>query len=190
MKVVETRNGIVVEGIEKKDIRFSNMAGRMTGSEYDNPDKPQHVFIVWVEDEDMVRYFADQNLKVKEIEREVKDENGDVVGSKVCYSVRFKAYPKMRPNKLTGREEPYPKVIMKTSQDATRVGIGSLGLIDSANISSIDIRYHLYTYKKDTIAVIDEMWVLVDETAGEVDDTYLAEKYGYYDEEGISWSAN
>lgn len=183
MKVVETKNAFVLEGIEKKDIRFSNLAGRMTGSEYDNPDKPQHVFIVWLNDPNLAEYFkAEQGLKVKEIEREVKDENGDVTGTALFYSLRFKAYPKMRPNRITGREEQYPKVIMKTTNEAARLQSGSFGLVDSANVKNIDIRYHLYTYKKDTIAVIDELWCVVDETAGEVDDTYLAEKYGYEDD--------
>ena len=186
MKVVETRNGFVLEGIKKDDIRFSNLAGRMTGSEYDDPERPQHVFIVWIENEDLVRYFADQELNVKEVTREVKDENGDTVGTKVCYSLRFKAYPKMRPNRLTGREEPYPKVIMKTTNEASRINVGSFGLVDAANVDTIDIRYHLYVYKKDTIGVIDEMWVTVDESAGEVDDTYLSEKYGIDDAE-IPW---
>jgi hypothetical protein len=66
------------------------------------------------------------------------------------------------------------------------VEAASFGLVDSAHVESVDIRLHTWQYdqrKPDQVAVIDELWLTVDEGAGEQDESYLDEKYGYSEPE-------
>ena len=204
MKFTERNNGLYLEGIKAKDIRFANLAGRPTGSEYDDPERPKHVYVLWLE-EDIVQAFLDMNVRVKEMTELERVMNGrneerkdEVMGNKalqkelaeiVRYAVQFKAYPKMRFNRRTGKEEQVPMAVLKTNDSMVRLTADKFGLIDSAHVENVDIRFHLYQYndkKPDCVAAIDEIWVTVDESAGLVDDSYLAEKYGYSDDEDVT----
>lgn len=174
MKFVERSGGLYLEDITKDNIRFLNLAGRMTGSVYDDPDRPSHVLVFWITDEECLAALSELGVRIKQITNEETNE--------VRYSAQFKAYPKMRINRVTGKEEQYPKVMMKTTANTVRLAAGAFGLVDSSHISEMSIRFHLWQYdsrKPDVVAVLDEIWVLADEGAGEIDEGYLDEKYGY-----------
>ena len=189
MKLVETSSGWVLDEIKQErrsqdsDIRYKNLAGLETDPRY----KPENVLIIWVDDEEIRDVLINEfKFNIKPVEKEVKDENGDVVGMTTRYSLKFKAYPKMRTNFRTGKEEVYPRVMLKTKKN-DRLNIESFGLIDSCTLSTMAIRFHAfdnpYDASKPAIAVIDEVWAVADQSAGVVDDDYLAEKYGGYAEE-------
>lgn len=175
MKLVQRSSGLYLEGIQQKDIRFANLAGRMTGSPYDDPKNPKHVYVLWVDDPEIVQVLREQHVNVT--------EKPDVDDPKIIrHSVQLKAYPKMRVNRNTGKEEQSPKVMLRTTQNTVRLEAASFGLVDSAHVESVDIRLHTWQYdqrKPDRVAVIDELWLTVDEGAGEADESYLDEKYGY-----------
>lgn len=178
-----TRRGryCYLENVTKENIRFANLAGRMTGSPYDDPNNPKHVYVLWVDDPDVVSALREENVVVKE----VPDKDNPEISR---FSVQLKAYPKMRVNRNTGKEEQYPKVMMSTTENTVRLEVGSFGLVDGLHVESVDIAFHTWQYnqhKPDCIAVIDELWAKVDEGAGETDDRYLAEKYGYEEEEEV-----
>ena len=150
MKLRESRNGFWLEDIRKEDIRFANLAGRMTGSVYDDPAKPQHVYILWIKEPELIEAFRTMGVDVKEVRNEETDE---VRG----YSVRFKAYPAKRQKRTGIGEEQYPVVFMKSTGGTVRLEEKSFGLVDSAIIVDGSIRFHLYEYdrKKPVIAVLD-----------------------------------
>lgn len=178
MIFTERRNYLYLEEIEQRDIRFANLAGRppKNPSPYDDPNKPKHVYVVWLRDPDIVQKFRDLHVSVGET---VDEYTGETL-----YSVRFKAYPKMKFNRLTGKEEQYPRVILKSSMSTVRLPLEQFNQADSAYVSSVDIRFHTWQWnetKPDSIASIDEIWITLDETAGEYDSSYLAEKHGYED---------
>lgn len=178
MKLTERQSGLFLEEIKKDDIRFANLGGRLTGSRYDDPNKPKHEYVVWIDDPVILDKFKDMNVTISE---RVDEESGES-----RYSVRFKAYPRVSVSRLTGKEEQRPKVLLKTGDNAVRLAKESFGLVDSAFVKEVYIRFHLYQYderKPDCIAAIDELWCVVDEKAGFVDDSYLEEKLGYYEED-------
>lgn len=178
MKLTERHSGLFLEEIKREDIRFANLGGRLTGSRYDDPNKPKHEYVVWIDDPVILDKFKEMNVTISE---KVDEESGES-----RFSVRFKAYPKMGMNRLTGKEEQRPKVLLKTGDNAVRLLKESFGLVDSAYVKEVYIRFHLYQYddrKPDCIAAIDELWCVVDEKAGFVDDSYLEEKLGYYEED-------
>ena len=192
MKLVETSTGWVLDEIKQErraqdsDIRYKNLAGLETDPRY----KPESTLIIWIDDEDIREVLTNEfGFNIKPVEKEVKDENGDVVGMATRYSLKFKAYPKVRTNFRTGKEEVYPRVMLKTKKN-DRLNIESFGLIDSCTLSTMAIKFHSYTNPYDSsrpaIAVIDEVWAVADSSAGVVDDDYLAEKYGgYVDDEEL-----
>ena len=201
MKLVEMRNGWMLEDImENRDfnntqIRFKNMAGRQTNPKYN----PSHVLVLWVDDPDMARFMKEElKLNVSERETELRDENGEPIvdksGNVVTRrraSVQLKAYPKMRPNRMSGKDEPTPRVMLKTPSTgrSVRLEIDNFGLFDSTRLLSADVKFHTWEYEPGkAVACIDELWAIVDEAAGEVDGSYLMEKYGYSEEEpAIDW---
>ena len=91
MKFTERSNG-------SYDVHFANLAGRITGPIHDDLQRPQHVYVLWI-DEDLTDIFKGLGIKVKE------KEDGET--GKVSYSVQFKAYPKIRLNRKNGKEELY-----------------------------------------------------------------------------------
>lgn len=194
MKLVETRNGWMLEDImedrdfNKTQIRFKNMAGRQTNPKYN----PSHVLVLWIDDPEMAKFMKDElHLNVQERETEIRDENGDVVGTRVRSSLQLKAYPKLRPNRMTGKDEPSPRVMLKTPSTgrSSRLDVDKFGLFDAARLLSADVKFHTWEYEPGkAVACIDELWAIVDETAGEVDGSYLMEKYGYSDDEpAVDW---
>lgn len=177
MKFTERSNGYYLEDITETEIRFANLAGRPTKSIYDDPNNPKHVYVLWIYDKEVATSLANMNINVKEI---TDEKNGSVK-----YSVQLKAYPKMRLNRKTGQNEQVPKVMLRTLESTVRLSAKSFGLVDGSHVSTCDIRFHPWQYderKPDCVAVIDELWVSIDEGAGEVDETYLSEKYGYEEE--------
>lgn len=183
MKLVERASGLYLEEIVSTDLRFANLAGRMTGSMYDDPDKPKHEYVVWITDPEILDIF--RNLNVNIGVKEIEHEN---VETEVKYSIKFKAYPKIRVNRVTAREEQYPKVVLKTLNNMVRLNSESFGLVDSANIEKVDIKFHPWQYDRrspNCVAVIDELWVQVNEGAGERDESYLDEKWGYVEEDNV-----
>ncbi len=194
MKYTERRSGLYFENISREEVRFANLAGRLTGSVYEDPSKPQHVYVLWINPEhvDILRGMNFNVKEVNEYDRIMHSENEDLKNrilsdpefeqeckGLVRYSMQLKAYPKMRVNRSTGKEEQYPKVMMRTIANTVPLAMESFGLIDSAHISSVDIRFHGWQYGKgpEQVAVIDELWLTVDESAGEIDEGYLSEKY-------------
>ena len=76
--------------------------------------------------------------------------------------------------------------MLRTTGSTVRLDDGSFGIVDSAHIQMVDIRLHAWQYdnrKESCVAVIDELWCTVDEGAGEVDDSFLDDKYGYSESE-------
>ena len=194
MKLVESRNGWMLEDIledrdfNKTEIRFKNMAGRQTNPKYN----PSHVIVVWIDDLDIARFMKDElHLNVQERETEVKDENGDVVGVRIRHSLQLKAYPKTRENRMTGKEESLPRVMLKTTSTgkSVRLDVDKFGLLDATRLLSADVKFHTWEYEAGkAVACIDELWAIVDEKAGEVDGSYLMNKYGYVeDNEELPW---
>ena len=184
MKLTERQSGYFLEVIKRDDIRFANLGGRMTGSRYDDPNKPKHEYVVWIDDPVILDKFKEMNVTISE--RIFTDEDSGEERSR--YSVRFKAYPKTVTNRLNGKTEQRPKVFLKTGSGGTPVRLDkdSFGLVDSSVVSDVYIRFHLWQYderKPDCIAAIDELWCVVDERAGFVDDSYLEEKLGYFEED-------
>lgn len=184
MKLTLGGNGShCIEEIKRDEIRFSNLAGRMTGSPYDDPAKPKHEIVVWIDDVDILQAFIDNHVKVSE-KHEVQEDGTEVVR----YSVRFKAYPKVKLNPTNGRNEQRPMVMLKNTTNAIRLKAESFGLVDSAVVKDMYIMFHLWQYdqrKPDCVACIDELWCFVDENAGFIDRSYLQEKFGYVEEDSV-----
>lgn len=174
MKFTERSNGLYLEDIRQKDIRFANLAGRLTGSIYEDPTRPSHVYVLWLDDEEIIDSLKEHGIRIREKENE---ETGEV-----SYSMQLKAYPKIRVDRRTGKEETAPKVMLRTTGSTVRLDMGSFGLVDSAHVETVDIRFHTWQWddrRPDVVAVIDELWLTVDEGAGEADDTYFEDKYDY-----------
>lgn len=206
MKFTERTSGLYLEDVVGKDVRFSNLGGRMTGSPYDDPERPKHYIVLWIPEE-LVETFVNMNVKVtsmSELDRVMNGRNEErkeevagnpelqkELGEWVRYCVTLKAYPKLWTNYRTDKTEQRPLVIMKTTGNSVRLNADQFGLVDSAHIDAIDIKFHTWQYndrKPDCVAVIDELYVTVDESAGELDDSYLAEKHGYSEEEEIPFA--
>jgi len=198
MKFTERSSGLYLEDITQKNVRFANLAGRLTGSIYEDPNRPKHVYVLWIDDPVIVDILRGYNLNVKEtteLDRIMRGTNEDRIreveqdkrlqqelAQQIRYSLEFKAYPKTIINRKTGKSEQYPKVMLRTTGVTVRLESGSFGLVDAAHVESVDIRFHAWQYdnrKPNCVAVVDELWCTVDEGAGEVDDSFLADKHGY-----------
>lgn len=177
MKFTERSNGLYLEDIRQRDIRFSNLAGRLTGSVYEDPSRPAHVLVLWLNDSlDIIDQLREYGIRIKDKQNE---ETGETT-----FSMQLKAYPRKVVNRRNGNEEFSPKVMIRTTENTVRLEPGSFGLVDSAHVESMDIRFHTWQWderRPDVVAVIDELWLTVDEGAGEADQSYLDEKYGYDD---------
>ena len=175
MKFTERSRGMYLEGIQQIDIKFSNLAGRHTNSQYSDPNKPQHVFVVWIDDKEIVQQLKDIGFNIRE-----DDDTYNDLGTRSY--LQFKAYPKMKANRITGEEEQTPKVVMITSKSSRRLSKEEFGLVDGAHVEKIDIAFHAWEYEKgkSPVAALDELWCTVDESAGgQNDDNYFEEKYGH-----------
>lgn len=184
MRLIEKQNYFgpywVLEGIKQTDIRFANLAGRYTGGTYEDPNKPKHEYLVWIDDPDILAWFQSQPIVVRTNSEESIAKTGET-----RYSVTFKAYPKMKLNRRTMQEEQVPFVLMRTGDGDQRLKASAFGLVDSAHVDTVDISFHLWQYdekKPNCVLSIDELICNVDETAGEVDSSYLRDKYKYVEE--------
>jgi len=185
MTLKEMKYGWMLEDImedrdfNKTQIRFKNMAGRQTNPKYN----PSHVLVVWIDDPNVARFMRDElHLNVQEREIEIKDENDNVIDIQKRSSLQLKAYPKVRQNRITGKDESYPRVMLKTPSTgrSVRLDIDKFGLFDATRLLSADVSFHTWEYESGKcVACIDELWAIVDESAGEVDGSYLMDKYGY-----------
>lgn len=183
MKFTERRNSFTLEGIDgRKDIKFSNLAGRHTNSKYDDPNKdPQRAITIWFDDDDIADQLRSNDFLVGRAEDNYhKDEHGDPLGER--YFIKFVAYPKMRANPRTGKEEQIPKIVTKSSLASVRQLAEGFGIVDTAYILSMDISFRGYKYddRKPCVAAINELWAELDETAGgrnDFDDDYLEQKW-------------
>ena len=183
MKFTERKNSFTLEGINgKTDIKFSNLAGRHTNSEYDDPDKdPQKAITIWIDDDGIAEALKANDFLVGRAEDHYhKDENGDLLGER--WFIKFVAYPKVRFNPRTGKEELSPKIVTKSSQATVKQLVEGFGIVDTAYIDTMDISFRQYKYnpKKPCVAAINELWAYIDETAGgrnDYDDDYLEQKW-------------
>lgn len=183
MKFTERKNGFTLEGIDgKRDIKFSNLAGVHTNSTYDNPDKiPQRAITIWFDDDEIADQLkANDFLVGRGNDTYHKNELGEPIGER--YFIKFVAYPKMRVNPRTGREEQQPKIMTKTSMQTTRLLADGFGVVDTAYINSIDVSFRNYKYdpKRPCVAAINELWCEIDETAdgrNDFEDDYLEQKW-------------
>lgn len=183
MKFTERRAGFTLEGINgKTDIKFSNLAGAHTNSQYDDPNKdPQRAITIWIDDDAIADALKANDFLVGRAEdRYHKDENGDPLGER--WFIKFVAYPKMRMNPRTGKEEQQPKIVTKTSQVTVRQLADGFGNVDTAYIETMDIAFRQYKYdaRKPCVAAINELWAILDETAGgrnDFDDDFLEQKW-------------
>lgn len=175
MKFTERSRGLYLEGITQTDIKFSNLAGRHTKSQFSDPNRPQHVFVVWIDDEDIVKELKGLGFNVKMDEDTYND-----LGER--YFLQFKAYPKMKVNRVTGKDETSPKVVMITSGENLRLEKESFGLVDACHIQNIDINFHPWEWEKGKapVAVLDELWCTSDESAAGQNENYFEEKYGSF----------
>lgn len=173
MKYTEGSRGMRLEGIQRTDIKYRNLAGRATNSKYSDPSNPQHVFVVWIDDEEIVEALKEVGFNVREDEDTFND-----LGMR--HYLQFKAYPKMRMNRVTGQDEQVPKVVMITGGTNRQLMKSEFGFVDGAHVEKIDIAFHDYEYEKGKhVAALDQLWCSVDETAGGQNDTYFEEKYGH-----------
>ena len=184
MKFTERKNCFTLEGIDgKKDIKFSNLGGVHTNSPFDDPSKdPQRAITIWFDDDDIAKGLRDNDFLVGRAEDKYhKDpETKEPLGER--YFIKFVAYPKMRMNPRTGKEEQMPKIVTKTSAQTTRQLAEGFGNVDTAYIDTIDISFRQYKYdpKRPCVAAINELWCILDETAdgrNDFEDDYLEQKY-------------
>jgi len=166
-----------LQNISAKDIRFKNLAGRMTGSQYDDPNRPKHELVVWIDDPEILKAFKKLHVPIGE---RVNSDTGES-----RFSVRFKAYPKMKWSPIAKSERPYPKVIIRDGETMTRLKIENFSEFDRTIAKSYDITFYTYENTKQPgtfIPTITEAFLTVDEEAGQFDKSYLDEMYGYVDE--------
>ena len=173
MKFTERgNNSFTIEGITQQDIKYSNLAARPTKSIYYDPEKPQHVYVIWLTTD-----VADQMVANGFNVNQGEDSYNDLG---VRPYIQFKAYPKIRINRMNGNEEQAPKVIIKTSGNPIRLTEKSFGLVDSSQIANADISFHSWVYDehRPPVAVLDGLWCTVDESSGGRND-YFDGDYGY-----------
>lgn len=194
MQLIQSRRGWTLRDIRQEDIKYCNLAATPTKSRHYDPNKPQHVISVWLDDPAIADALKnDMNYRVNETEFQEKDENGEIIGVRTRKFLQFKAYPKMKQNAFTGKMQPDPKVIMKSpDSDAIPIGINSFKLVDGAVfnrfITSIDIVMRPWQYAappEPPVAVISELWVEYkggDINPAEEEDEYFKRKYGYINE--------
>ena len=183
MKFTERRNGFTLEDIDgRKDIKFSNLAGLHTNSQYDDPDKdPQRAITIWIDDEEIAQALMDNDFLVGRGEDLYhKDENGNPLGDR--FFMKFVAYAKMRMNPRTGKEEQVPKVVIKSSLATVRQLADGFGNVDTSFIEKMDIGFRQYKYNpnRPCVAAINELWCKLDESAGgrnDFDDDALEQKW-------------
>lgn len=183
MKFTERRNGFTLEGIDgRRDIKFSNLAGAHFNSPYDDPNKPpQHAITIWVDDPEIAEALKANDFLVGQAEDNYhKGEDNLPLGMR--FFIKFVAYPKMKMNPRTGKVEPTPKVVIKSSMRTEQQDLDGFENVDKSFISSMDISFRQFKYdpKRPCVAAINELWCELDPTANgrdDFDDDYLEQKW-------------
>lgn len=185
MKLIQFSDGWVLDEIKEdrnpsiSNIMKKNLQGRLSpGSMF----KPEHVILVWIDDMDIKETLEKElHLFLKPYESEVKDENGDIVGTRTRYMLKFKAYPKVYVDEDTGKEHTSPTVMLKVKKNE-RLPISRFKDIDNYTLSNLAITFHEYPNQfdvtKPSVASIDAIWAIADPSIRKVTDSYLRNKYG------------
>lgn len=181
MRLTEKDGKLFLYDIHSEDIRFANLAGRKTNSRYSDSNNPKHEYVVWVNDPEILDAFKAMNVRIGEL---INPETNEV---ERC-SVRFKAYPKMKINKFSGKEYQSPMVILQNDDDDSgrMLSKDEFKFVDTNKIESVSIQFHLYKYddnKPDCIPTIDKLFCRLDPEAGFIDSRFLEEMYGYIDQD-------
>lgn len=169
-----------VEDIHKEDFKFSNISAKKLPGRED--ETPPHVYVLWINDPDLLAFLQEQKCNVKDI----KDINGNVK-----YYCEFKAYVGMEQNRVTGKEELKPKVILKKTDGTNeRLTFEELNKVDAYYITEANIVFHMFhsTFRGEHhIPAIDEIWAVEDPNAvrHDVKDNHFAEKFGYKDDDEV-----
>lgn len=196
MKFTVRRNGFTLEGIDgNRDIKFSNLAGAHTNSQYDDPNRdPQRAITIWFDDDVIADGLQENDFLVgRAADTYHKDKNKQPLGDR--YFIKFIAYVdkivdkngnatfalKKRVNR-DGREIITPKIMAVTDNGAKMLEPDSFSEVDTNYISNIDISFRGWKYDlhKPCAAVINELWFTPDATAGgrnDYDDDSLEQKY-------------
>lgn len=216
--------GVYLEDIKQDDICYSNLEGRPnTYSAYYDPNKaPEHHITLWFKeydegDMDILEQLRAVNVNISGPRNEydmimnsksqsdyIKNMQEELLSNKALaaelkkhnkYSVKFKAYPKVREYERTDYatgavtvvKDQKPKVMMRTQNGnkATRLDADQFKFVDSGNISEMNFKFHLFKYNEhqpNTIPVLDEVYVVAQERDTYQEDDYLEkrmeEKYG------------
>lgn len=175
MKLTERRDGLYLEGLTEGDVRFANVGGRLTGSQWEDPNNPKHSYVVNIHDKAIADELAGRGFNVKE---RVDAQTGEFE----TFTLEFRVYPGVRQSFKTGKDEVQPKVMLKstTGTKYTRLDIPAFGEADSVHVQEANIRFHLYHNKRfnRNIAVIDELWVHLGQDAGTPDEDYYEAMLG------------
>ena len=176
MKFIEKSNGLYITGIDGNDLAWRNLGGRPRD---DNPDKKDHYVDIKVSDTKLLEFLIGQGVVVKDAP---DYKNPDVLN----HVVRFKAYPKIKRNPITGKESAVPKVVIKviSTGDARQLDIPSFGEADSVsrNSKDISIKFHIFSsdyHGMHYIPSIDEYYCSVEEIDDSNED-YLGDMYGVH----------
>lgn len=216
--------GVYLEDIKQDDICYSNLEGRPnTYSAYYDPNKaPEHHITLWFKEYDegdmdilnqlravnvnisgprneyeMIMNSTSQSDYIKAMQEELLSNKALAAEMKKHnkYSVKFKAYPKVREyertdyatGEVTVVKEQKPKVMMRTQNGnkSTRLDADQFKFVDGGNIAEMNFKFHLFKYNEhqpNTIPVLDEVYVVAQERDTYQEDDYLEkrmeEKYG------------
>ena len=180
----QRKHGFTLENIDGRwDIKFSNLAGRHTGGEFDDPDKdPQRSIVIWFDDDEMAKALQDADFLVgRAKDTWHKNSDGQPINVE-RYFIKFVAYPKLSLNPRTGREELSPKIVTITPDIKKTLTREEFGNVDASYLGNIDISFRAYKYKpnRPAVAAINQLWCEIDTTAGgrnDFEDDALEQKY-------------
>lgn len=215
--------GVYLEEIKQDDICYSNLEGRPNiHSIYYDPNKaPEHHITLWLKEYDesdmdilkalqavhvnisgprneydMIMNSKSESDYIKKMQEELLSNKAlaTELKQKNKYSVKFKAYPKVRTfeqqdytnGAVNVIQEQRPKVMIRTQNGkSTRLNAEQFKFVDGSNISEMNFKFHLFKYNEhqpNTIPVLDEIYVVVQERDTYQEDDYLEkrmdEKYG------------
>jgi len=206
MKLIKVRENMwVLDEIKENrknwldgDVRVKNLSGAPSK---EHPEwAREYVILVFVDDPDIRSVLLDElHLVCKEIKYDIKDENGNITSQRVKYSFKFKAYPRVVTDKntnlviidpRTGKPEVSPVVMLKERKmDGAfrneQLELDKIGRIDITALSNMAIKFHTFDNSHapgTSIAAIDEVWAIADQSAGIMDEDYLRNKYDIDDE--------
>ena len=183
--------------VTRDDIYFRNLAADPKPA---SKFAPKHSIGVWLNDEDIIKQLLERNCNVKavtEYDRIMHGDNEELkdkvesdrrlkkeLMDQVRYYIVFTAYPRMRFNKKTTMEEPWPMVKLITNREVTTLKPTSLRIADKTRVSECGFEFHTWEWEvgKPCVAVLDELRMIVDESSSEEDLSYLDIVYPADDE--------